>query len=253
MSIHIKNEKEIAAMRVGGKILGEILAALEKMVAPGVTPLMLEAEAERLFKSYGVKSGCKGYHGYPNILCVSVNEQVVHAIPTDIPLKEGDVLSIDCVSIYDDLNTDSAVAVGVGTLAPISDRLIKTCIQAMWAGIDQVKPGNRIGDISHAIEQVVKNGGFKVVKELTGHGIGYTMHEDPYVPNQGSRGQGALLRPGMTIAIEPIISIGSPKIRELKDHWTLVTIDDSWSMQHEHTVLVTDTGFEVLTLRPNEL
>jgi methionyl aminopeptidase len=253
MSIHIKNEKEIASMRIGGKILGEILSALQKKVAPGVTPLMLEAEAERLFKSYGATPGCKGYHGYPNILCVSVNEQVVHAIPTDVPLEEGDVLSIDCVSIYDGLNTDSAVAVGVGQLSAQDERLIKTCISAMWNGIDQVKPGNRIGDISNAIEQEVKRGSFKVVKELTGHGIGYTMHEEPYVPNHGSRGQGPALKPGMTLAIEPIISVGSPKIFELKDGWTLVTVDRSRSMQHEHTVLVTESGFEVLTLRPEEM
>ncbi len=253
MPVSIKTAREIAAMRKGGKILGEILAALAAVLEPGMSTLDLERKAEALFKKYAVEPGFKGYHGYPAILCTSVNDEVVHAIPNKIPLQKGDILSIDCGVIVDRLNTDSAIAVVVGgQTAPRAQKLVDTCIKALWEGIAQVKPGNHIGDIGHTIQTLVEAEGFSIVKELTGHGIGYKLHEEPYVQNYGKPGHGSELKPGMTIAIEPIITLGRPEIDTLDDGWTIVTRDGSLSIQHEHTVLVTENGCEVLTLRPGE-
>lgn len=253
MAISTKSQKEIDSMRRGGKILGLILAELEKLVKPGITTLDLERAAEKLFEQYKVKPGFKGYHGYPSILCTSVNEEVVHTIPNKRVLNEGDILSIDCGVILDNLNTDSAVAVIVGNGSPEIKKFVDTCIRATWAGIRQVQPGNKIGDIGHAVERVVTSGGYRVVPELTGHGIGYKLHEEPYVYNYGKPHSGAVMKPGLTIAIEPILVMGSPKIYTEKDGWTLSTKDGSWGIQHEHTVLVTESGVEVLTLRPGEV
>ena len=253
MGIHIKNKAEIATMRRGGKILGKILKELSEYLEPGMCTLDLEKKAEELFENHGVIPGFKGYHGYPNILCTSVNNEVVHAIPNKIPMEKGDILSIDCGVLLDGLNTDSAIALIVGgQSAPEVERFVKTCKRALWAGIKTVKPGARVGDIGNAIETVVKKAGFKVIPDLTGHGIGYTLHEEPHVFNYGKKGKGPALKPGMTIAIEPIITMGSPRIETLQDEWTIVTEDDSLSIQHEHTILVTESGYEVLTLREGE-
>lgn len=253
MLTKIKTAKEIKSMRRGGKILGEILRKLELFVRPGITTQDLENESIRLFKEYGVKPGFLGYHGFPATLCVAVNEEVVHTIPSDRVLNEGDILSIDCGVLLDGLNTDSAVAVVVGKTKPETKKFVDTCIRAMWAGIKQVKPGNRVGDIGHAIEQVVNRGGYGIIPELTGHGIGENLHEEPYVYNYGKAHTGMALKPGMTIAIEPILAMGSPKIYTDTDGWNILTRDSSLAIQHEHTVLVTESGVEVLTLRPEEM
>lgn len=253
MPITFKSEREIESMRRGGKILGLILAELEKFVRAGMTTQDLENESMRLFKQFGVKPGFKGYHGFPASLCTSVNEEVVHSIPGKRVLNDGDILSIDCGVILDGLNTDSAVAVIVGEGKPEVKKFVDTCIRAMWAGIHQVKPGNRVGDIGAAIEKIVNRGGYGIVKELTGHGIGYKLHEEPYIYNYGKVGSGIALKPGMTIAIEPIITMGKPKIFTENDKWTISTKDGSWGIQHEHTLLITESGYEILTLRPGEL
>ncbi|MBI4127182.1 type I methionyl aminopeptidase [Candidatus Peregrinibacteria bacterium] len=253
MLTKIKSAKEIESMRRGGKILGEILAALEKFVRPGITTQDIENESLRLFKHYGVQAGFKGYNGYPATLCVAVNEEVVHTIPGKRVLREGDILSIDCGVLLDGLNTDSAVAIIVGRTSPEIKKFVDTCIRAAWAGIKQVKPGNRVGDIGHAIEEVVKRGGYSIIPELTGHGIGEHLHEEPYVYNYGKAHTGMSLKPGMTIAIEPILAMGSPKIYTDRDGWNILTRDGSFGIQHEHTVLVTESGVEVLTLRPGEI
>lgn len=244
---------EIESMRKGGKILGEILSAVSSHLEPGMSTWDLEKKAEQLFAQYGVQPGFKGYHGYPAILCTSTNDEAVHGIPNKKPLKKGDILSIDCGVLLDGLNTDSAIAVVVGgETNPKAQKFVDTCIRALWDGIKQVKPGNKIGDIGWAVEKTVKEAGFSIIKELTGHGIGYTLHEPPHIYNYGKKGTGLALKPGMTIAIEPIIAMGSPKIETLEDDWTIATQDGSWAIQHEHTLLVTETGFEVLTLRPDE-
>lgn len=253
MSLNPKNPAEIESMRKGGKILGLILHELENYLEPGMSTMDLEKKAEQLFKQYQVQPGFKAYHGYPNILCTSVNNEVVHTIPNHEPLEKGDILSIDCGVILDKLNTDSAVATIVGgETLPEAKRFVESTIRALWAGVKQIKPGNHVGDIGFAVEKVIKEAGYYIFKDLTGHGIGYNLHEEPYVYNFGKRGTGLALKPGMTLAIEPIVGMTKTNLHTLSDGWTIVTQDGSLAMQHEHTVLVTETGFEVLTLRPGE-
>lgn len=253
-AVSIKNEREIQAMRESGKILGLILEELEKILEPGMSTLDLEIKAKELFKKYQAEPGFKGYKGYPNILCTSVNDEVVHSMPNKIPMQKGDILSIDCGVVVRGMNTDSAVACMVGReTIPEAKRLVDTCIKALWLGIAQAKPGKHVGDIGHAIQTLVEEAGFSIIKELTGHGIGYTLHEAPYVLNYGEPGEGEELLPGMCIAVEPIISMGHPQIETLDDGWTIITRDGSLAIQHEHTLLITQKGNEVLTLRPGEI
>lgn len=249
----VKSQQEIKAAKESGRILGLILGELEKMVVPGITTLELDLKAEELCQKYKVRPGFKGYHGYPAILCTPVNDEAVHTIPCDRPLEEGDILSIDGGVIVEGMNSDSAVAIVVGEQASdLAKRLVETSIKALWAGIAQVKDGCRVGDIGHAIQTVVEDAGFNVIAELTGHGIGASLHEPPYIMNYGEAGTGAQLRAGMTIAIEPIICAGNGKIETLDDDWNIVTQDGSLAIQAEHTVLITQKGCEVLTLRPGE-
>lgn len=249
----VKGPEEIKAMRESCRILGLILKELEAIAVPGASTMDLERRAEALCAEYGVRSAFKGYHGYPYVLCTSVNEEVVHTFPKERPLQKGDILSIDGGVVYKGMVSDSAVAVVVGgESSDVAQRLVETCIKAMWAGIRQVKDGCHIGDIGHAVQTVVEDAGFTVIKELTGHGIGENMHEPPYIMNYGEPGKGTQLKAGMTIAIEPIICTGKDEIETLDDDWTIITTDGSLAIQHEHTVLVTKTGFEVLSLRPGE-
>lgn len=249
----VKTPEQIKAMRESCRILGLILKELEEMAVPGVSTMDLERRAAELCAQYKVRPAFKGFHGYPYILCTSVNDQVVHAFPTETPLQEGDILSIDGGVVVQGMVSDSAVATVVGGKASdTAQRLVDTCIKAMWAGIHQVKDGVRIGDIGHAIQTVVEEAGFTVIPELTGHGIGENMHEPPYILNYGEPGKGTELKAGMTIAIEPIICTGKPDIETLDDDWTIVTEDGGLAMQHEHTILITKTGYEVLSLRPGE-
>ncbi len=250
----VKNAQELKDTRESCRILALILHELENYVEPGMSTWDLEMKAQELFAKYQVQSNFRGYHGYPNVLCTSVNDEVVHTIPNKHPLNKGDILSIDCGCIVNGMNSDSAVAVVVGgETTPVAQALVDTCIKALWAGVRQVKAHCHIGDIGHAIQNVVEEAGFQVIPELTGHGIGYDMHERPYILNYGEPGEGEELLAGMTIAIEPIICVGRPDIETLDDDWTIVTRDHSLAMQHEHTILVTEKGFEVLTLRPGEI
>ncbi len=249
----VKTPEQIKAMRESCRILGLILKELEEMTVPGITTMDLERRAAELCEKYKVRPAFKGFHGYPYILCTSVNDEVVHTFPNEIPLEEGDILSIDGGVVVQGMVSDSAVAVVVGgKTSDVAQGLVDTCIKAMWAGIRQVKDGCHIGDIGHAVQTVVEGAGYTVIPDLTGHGIGEEMHEQPYITNYGEPGKGFQLKAGMTIAIEPIICVGKPEIETLDDDWTIVTVDGSLSMQHEHTVLVTKTGYEVLSLRPGE-
>lgn len=251
--VTIKTPNQIRAIRESGKFLAQILADLEKYLEPGMSTMDLEHKAEALFKQYGVQPGFKGYQGYPNILCTSVNDEVVHAVPNKIPMQKGDILSVDCGVIIDGMNTDSAFAAVVGgETVPEAQKLVDTCIAACWAGIAQARAGNHVGDIGHAIQTLVEAAGFSIIRELTGHGIGTYLHEPPYVMNYGEPGEGEELVPGMCIAIEPIICMGRPEIETLDDDWTIITQDGSLAIQHEHTMLITERGCEVLTLRPGE-
>jgi methionyl aminopeptidase len=244
-----KSPAEIDLMREAGQILAETLERLQTMAAPGVSLVELDREADRFIRSRGGVPGFKGYEGFPNSLCTSVNDQVVHGIPGNRKLRAGDLLSLDCGVIVEGFWADAGVSVGIGPITPEARRLLDVTRQALDVGIAQVQVGNRIGDISAAIQRHVEAAGFSVVRQYVGHGIGRDMHEDPQVPNFGVAGRGPLLKPGMVLAIEPMVNAGRPDVALLGDGWTVVTLDHSLSAYFEHSVAITADGPEVLTIR----
>ncbi|MFH1218584.1 MAG: type I methionyl aminopeptidase [Candidatus Peregrinibacteria bacterium] len=245
--IIIKTEEEIQAMREGGKILANCLKETAKLAIPGASTLDLDLFAEKYIRDHNGTPSFKGYHGFPATLCTNVNSVVVHGIPKkDEILKEGDIISIDCGVIYKGLHTDSTVLVGVSNISDSKKKFISVAGEALAQAIATIKPGAFVGDISQAIEHQVTKNGYSVVTELTGHGVGRNLHESPVIPNR-YEGRGDELAPGMTLAIEPIFAMGSPKIETLRDKWTIVTLDNSPAAQIEHTVLVTESGYEILT------
>ncbi len=245
-----KSRAEIERMREAGRILAEVLARLVALAGPGVTLLDLDREADRDIRSRGCIPGFKGYHGFPNSLCASVNEQVVHGIPTNRKLREGDLLSLDCGLIHQGFWADAGVTVGIGALSPAARRLLEVTREALDLGIGKARVGNRVGDISAAIQEHVEAAGFSVVRQFVGHGIGRDMHEDPQVPNFGIAARGPLLKAGMVLAIEPMVNAGGPEVALLGDGWTVVTADRSLSAYFEHSVAITPDGPEVLTELP---
>ena len=242
-----KSAAEIDLMREAGQILAQTLARLQAMARPGITLLDLDREADRFIRAHGCIPGFKGYQGFPNSVCTSVNDQVVHGIPSNRKLREGDLLSLDCGLIHDGFWADAGVTVGIGKVAPNGQRLIDVTREALRTGIVKARAGNRVGDISAAIQQQVEAAGFSVVRQFVGHGIGRDMHEDPQVPNFGVEGTGPLLKPGMVLAIEPMVNAGGPEVAVLGDGWTAVTADHSLSAYFEHSVAITADGPEVLT------
>ena len=236
-------------MRVANALVAEVLAELAAMVAPGVTTRDLDAAAEKLVREGGAEPAFKGYRGYPNTLCASVNEQVVHGIPSARPLVEGDIISLDMGVKLNGFYGDSAVTVAVGTVSEEAARLLRVTRDALEKGIAQVRLGGRVSDIGHAIQEHVEAHGFSVVREFVGHGIGAALHEEPQIANYGEPGRGPRLAEGMTLAIEPMVNVGRPAVRVLADGWTAVTKDGSLSAHFEHTVAVTKTGPLVLTRR----
>lgn len=248
MAISIKTEAEIQSMRESGRILASVLNHLREQCKAGLTPRDMSGLAAVELKRLGGEPAFLGYHGYPDIICISVNEQVQHSIPDDRPFENGDVVNFDFGVRYNGMITDAGITVCVGdVMTEQTKRLIRGTEQALMAGINKVRPGAFIGDISAAIEQVLRKHKLGIVQELVGHGVGYDLHEDPEVPNYGKPGRGPKLQSGMTLAIEPITTLGDYRIAELSDGWTLVTLDGSWSAQFEHTILVTKTGVEILT------
>ncbi|MDE3062451.1 MAG: type I methionyl aminopeptidase [Acidobacteriota bacterium] len=236
-------------MRRAGKVVREVLELVRSHVKPGATTLDLEKVAEKRIEELGAKPAFKGYHGFPCVLCTSINSEVVHGIPSKKRvLKEGDIVSVDCGAVIDGFFGDAAITVPVGEkIAPDTARLLKVTEASLHRAIGAVKPGATLGDIGAAVQGVVEAEGFSVVRDFVGHGIGSHMHEDPQVPNFGQAGQGMKLRSGMVIAIEPMVNAGKPDVRVLKDGWTAVTNDGSMSAHFEHTVAVTDTGARILT------
>jgi len=236
-------------MRKGGKILGNLLKTLKESAKPGITTEYLDQLTIQICSEKGVIPTFLGYKGYPATICASVNDEVVHAIPNKRPLQNGDLLSIDCGVTCEGMIVDAAVSLIVGGREnKLAQKLINTAENALFAGIDQIKPGNNIGDIGFAVQEIVHKAGFSVIKELTGHGVGKKLHEEPIINNFGSRGSGPAIKPGMTFAVEPIISAGSRFIQTLDDDWTIITKDGSLAVQVEHTILVTPQGNEILTL-----
>lgn len=245
--IDIKTPQEIAAMREGGKILHNILAQVAKKVVPGITTMELNAYAEKLIQDYGVESSFKGYKGYPAVLCTSVNDEVVHGIPSNYCLKEGEIIGLDCGVWHKGLCTDSAITIPVGTISNELSFFLDTVQKALKKAIKIIQPGIHVGDISHVIQSTVEARGYSPVRDCVGHGVGKKLHEEPDIPSYGKAGVGPKLRAGMALAIEPIINMGGYENYIKEDEWTVATRDGSYSCQFEHTIVVTEKGNEILT------
>lgn len=249
-NVEIKSSDEIARMREAGRIVCEILDELEKAVAPGVSTWELDALAEKLIYAKGAKPAFKGYRGFPACLCASVNDEVVHGIPSKKrKLAEGDLMKLDFGVVYKGYYGDSARTVPVGKVSAEALALLEATRESLNKAIGAMVAGNRIGDIGHAVQSHVEGRGFAVVRDFVGHGIGKKLHEEPQVPNYGRPGQGMKLRPGMVLAVEPMVNLGTHEVEVLEDDWTAVTLDRKLSAHFEHTILVTDGGPEVLTRR----
>jgi methionyl aminopeptidase len=248
--IQLKSPREIEVMARGGRILGRTLAALRDVVRPGISTGELDKVAEDFIRSHeGAVPAFKGLYGFPGAICISVNEEIVHGIPSrKRVLHDGDIVSLDVGVLYESFYTDAAVTVPVGEVDETSRRLLDVTREALDAGIDAARLGNHIGDIGHAVQTVVERNGFSVVRELVGHGVGHGPHEEPQVPNHGKPKRDKRLLPGLTIAIEPMVNVGRPGTRTLADKWTVVTADGARSAHFEHTVAVTDDGPRILTL-----
>jgi methionyl aminopeptidase len=249
MSIIIKSEREIALMRESGRIVATVLDILSRRVKPGMKTKELDLIAAEAVRKLGAKPSFKGYRGFPANLCVSVNDEVVHGIPGERVLREGDIVSLDFGAIYKGFHGDSALTVGVGKIDSKAKELVETTREALAAGIAAARAGARLGDISAAIQGYAEGRGFSVVREYTGHGIGREMHEEPQIPNFGVAGTGPVLEKGMTIALEPMVNLGDWHTRLGGDHWTVLTADGSLSAHFEHTIAIAGEEAEVLTAR----
>jgi methionyl aminopeptidase len=249
--VNIKNPVEIAIMREAGRINATVLATVRELLKPNVSTAELDAAAEDVLKKYGAVSPFKGY-GYPpfpNSITVSINEELVHGIPSaNRKLKEGDIVSVDCGTFFEGYVADSAFSAGVGEVSPKASKLLEVTEQALYVGIAKMHSGNRTGDISEAIQKFVEGHGFHVTREYTGHGVGRQMHEGPQVPNYGTAGTGVLLRSGMVIALEPMVLVGTHKTKVSKDKWTVVSLDGSLTAHFEHSVAVTEGDPLILTV-----
>mgnify|MGYP001101969488 CR=1 FL=1 len=249
MSAKVKTAAELDAMREGGKILATIFEDLKKRIVPGMTGLEVNDWVEKEIYAAGARPTYKDANiGFPGVICISVNDAVVHGIPTDRKFEQGDIVGFDMVITYKGMKTDSAFTIVVGE-EPTGEvkRLLDTTERSLYAGVDSIKPGKRIGDISSAIEKVLLQGSLGVVRELVGHGIGHEMHEDPEVPNYGTPGSGMVLEPGLALAIEPMATLGDYRVVIDPDRWTIRTMDGSMAAHFEHTVLITENGAEILT------
>ena len=245
--ISIKTESQIEKMRAAGALLKRVLDALRAEIRPGVTTLHLDRFAEGMIRAAGATPSFKGYEGYPFSICASVDDQVVHGFSTDQPLREGQLLSVDCGVILDSWQSDSAFSVLVGQGSPEAQKLVRVTEECFWRGARMALAGNRLGDISWAVQQHAEAHGYGVIRDLCGHGIGMEMHEDPSVPNYGRPGRGVKLEAGMVLAIEPMIAMGDWRVKILEDGWTVVTRDHSLCSHYEHTVLITPGAPEILS------
>ena len=247
--ISIKSDREIELMKEAGRLVGETHKYLKQFIKEGITTIELDRLAEDFIRKNGGIPTEKGYEGYPASICASVNDEVVHGIPGKRKLKNGDIITIDMVISYKGYQADSAWTYAVGEISKEKKYLMEHTEKALYEGLKQVKPGNRLGDVSHAIQEYAESHNLSVVRELSGHGIGTEMHEDPDIPNYGKKGTGILLKKGLTLAIEPMLNLGKRDIAILNDDWTIVTLDGSDSAHYEHTVVVTSDGCEIITKR----
>ena len=248
--IILKSLQEIEKINRAGQVVADALAGIRHMAHPGITTLALDEYAERTIRAAGAKPAFKGYRGYPRTLCTSINDQVIHGIPAkDTVLREGDILSVDVGTIVDGFYADAAISVPVGAVSPQAERLMRVTEESLARGIEQARPGNRLFDISAAIQRHVEANGYSVVREFVGHGIGRNLHEDPQVPNFGEQGRGPRLQAGMVLAIEPMVNVGGSATVVKEDNWTTVTADGTLSAHFEHTIAVLEDGPRILTQR----
>jgi len=247
MGIIVKSPREIGVMREAGRIVATVLDTLKKEIKPGITTGKLDAIAAKILKENGATASFKGYRGFPASICASINEEVVHGIPGERVLNEGDLVAIDVGSVYNGFQGDSAITVAVGKVTKEAEALMEATHGALEAGIEAAREGAHLGDVSAAIQMHAEERGFSVVREYVGHGIGRDMHEEPQIPNYGTSGQGPVLKRGMTLALEPMVNAGGWRTKVLEDHWTVVTADGSLSVHFEHTIAITDGKAEILT------
>ena len=246
--IEIKTPTQLEIMRKAGLVVGHTLARLKSEAGPGITTNQLDLIAREELKRAGAGSSFLGYYGYPAVICASVNDEVVHGIPNDRVLNDGDILSVDFGAIIDGWHGDAAITIEIGTCSDDVKKLSAVTKSALWAGLSKAVIGNHLSDISHGVEQVVRNAGqYGILEDFVGHGIGSKMHMDPSVPNYGQPGQGPILEAGMALAIEPMVTLGEQHVHTLDDDWTVVTDDKSWASHWEHTVAITEEGPWVLT------
>jgi methionyl aminopeptidase len=246
-----KSKLEIERMRAAGQIVARVLKKLSEMVEPGLTTLELDQEAERLIVGAGAYPTFKGYHGYPRSICASINDEVVHGIPSKRKLREGDIVGIDCGATYMGYVGDAAVTVPVGNVSEPVRQLLDATRKSLYRAIEKCRVGNRLGDVCNAVQTCVEPLGYSIVKNYCGHGVGRAMHEEPQVPNYGKPGTGPVLREGLVIAIEPMINLGHEDVKVLSDGWTVITMDGQPSAHFEHTVAITREGPQILTLLDN--
>ncbi len=241
------DKDDIEKIRQSGKILGEVIREIKKLVIPGVKTSFLDQVAEDLIKSHGARPAFLGYRGYPASTCISINEQVVHGIPGERVIKPGDLVSVDIGVEFQGFYTDAAFSVVAGNSNPVAQKLVRVTEKSLYEGIKRALPGNRIGDISHAVQETIEAAGFSVVRDFVGHGVGRALHEDPQIPNFGKKNRGVVIEEGMVLAIEPMANEKGHQVTILDDDWTVVTQDGGWSAHFEHTVLVTREGPVILT------
>jgi methionyl aminopeptidase len=243
-----KTPREIEIMREAGRIVALTHKELKKHIAPGITTKELDAIAEKTIRNYGATPSFLGYNGFPGSICASVNEELVHGIPGNRKLNEGDIISIDIGAKYNGYHGDSAWTYPVGKISESVQKLLDVTEKSLYLGLEQAKPGERLSNISHAIQTYVEGEGFSVVREYVGHGIGQDLHEAPQIPHYGPPGKGPRLKPGMVLCVEPMINEGLRYVKTLSDNWTVVTVDGKWCAHFEHTIAITETGYEILTV-----
>ncbi len=245
--IIIKTDEEIEGIRKASRIVAEVLQFAREIVVPGITTREVDEKIREFIESKGGRPAFLGYRGFPASSCISLNDEVVHGIPGSRRIKEGDLVKVDVGVVYNGYIGDAAITIVVGEVSPSVKKLVETTEKALYRGIEKAVPGNRLSDISHAIQKTAEEAGFSVVRDLGGHGVGLKLHEEPFVPNYGPPGRGPLLKRGMTLALEPMVNMGRPHVKTKKDGWTVVTKDGSLSAHFEHTIAILDNGPEILT------